>query len=264
MTTIAGLCASSAGELAERIDASHQRFADLARTVPEDLGVEGGWRVRDVVAHMVDVLNRYTAFAPDRLADTPQGVAVVNDRELHAHATKSFDELRDRLDAEMERFRVAWGPQHGRDLGAPVPFHAGITLTLQGALTNVIAEFLVHGLDVAVAAARPWPIEVRDAQLVADLLAQAFPFYVRADNLEELQIRLELDGMVPWALGVDGATGTSRPPSHDDRPDIVLAGPAGAFVLAAYGRAAWDGSLRVIGGARPDSDVELSRFLERP
>jgi uncharacterized protein (TIGR03083 family) len=219
----------------ERIDEAHRRFAGLVADVDPDLAV-GGWTVAQVAGHLVNVTNRYNDFAPSRLASDPRGVDVINDQELEPLVGADVADLLARLDEELERFRSAWGPGAGLPLDMPIPFHGGGKIDVQSALTNMMGELLIHGFDVAAAADRPWPIDEGDGALLVAFASQILPAYVRASNEEHLVLHIEVPGVEPWALEVDGRSATSRPPSGDDRPAVRLEGSAAAMALVFYGR----------------------------
>lgn len=256
-------------ELAERIDTAHDRFAALVAAAPEDLPVSASWNVREVACHLVNVINRYNAFSPDRLADAPRGVDLINERELTALDGRPLPEVLELLDEEMAAFQRTWGPGSGLPLDLPLPFHGGGSIDLQSGLANVIGELLVHGLDVARATATPWPIDDRDGALLVGLATQILPAYVRADNTARLTVRFDAEGVAPWLLAVDGTTASSRPPSDGDPdPDVAFRGPAATVALLFYGRIdladAEAAGLVVCGGAHPDRAGELSTTFEAP
>ncbi len=259
---------TTAEELGGRIDAAHRRFATLARAVPGDQPIGDAWTSRGVVGHVINVVNRYTAFDPSRLADTARGVDAINQREMEALADRSVEELLAMLDEEMQRFQEQWGPQVGLPLDLPIPFHGGATIDLQSGLTNLIGEFSVHGLDVAVASDVPWSIEDRDAELLCAFATQILPAYVRPANAERAVLHFDIPGVAPWALEVDGPSGTSRHPQPGETPDLVLAGPAESIALLFYQRVdmaeALARGVRVAGGARPELAQSFTSLFEEP
>ncbi|MCU0268413.1 MAG: hypothetical protein MUF83_07170 [Acidimicrobiales bacterium] len=259
--------ATSAEELAGRTAGARQRFAALLRSVGPDL-VVGGWASRDVLVHVVNVVNRYNEFAPERLADAPRGVDEINRRELEAFDDRPIEALLDVLDAEMEAFDGRWGPTQGLPLDAPLPFHGGATIDVQSGLTNLLAEYLVHGFDVARAAGRDWVIDERDGALLCGFATQILPSYLRATNTHTVSLCFELDGVEPWLLAADGPRVDLRPPNAADEPDVVVAGSPVAAALVFYGRATApqleDLDLRAVDGARPELLALVFDLFERP
>lgn len=252
-------------ELDDRIDRAHRRFADLLADVPEHLSV-GEWTGEDVIAHLVTVVNRYNVFDPGRLAPDPRGVDDINERELATLRGRSSAGLLGMLADEMRIFGEQWGPDGGIPLDAPLPFHGGATIDVQAGLTNLIGEFLVHGLDVARAADRPWAIDDRDGILLCGFAAQILPSYVRQTNTDALLVRLELDGLAPWVLDVTGPKASARAAVDGDRPDVVLRGAALALPLLFYGRIQptdlASHGLDVVGGRYPDRLALLPELFE--
>jgi uncharacterized protein (TIGR03083 family) len=225
---------TSPDELAGRLDTAHARFAELLGSVAPGLPV-GDWSAPQVLGHLVTVVNRYNAFDPARLAEDPRGVDEINERELEALTDRRPAELLRTLADEMSTFRDRWGPSRGLPLGVQLPFHGGATIDVQSGLTNLLAEFLVHGHDVATADHRPWPIDERDGALIVAFCTQLIPAYVRRTDRQRV-VHLHVDGVAPWALEVVGPPGRSRQPRPDDRPDLVVRGPATAIALLLYQR----------------------------
>ncbi len=255
-------------ELEARIDAAYDRFTDLVGRVAQDQPVGPTWTARDVVAHVLCVVNRYTAFEPGRLAETPRGVDAINQRELEEHVGRSTTELLEVLADEMARFRGQWGAGSGLPLDLALPFHGSTTIDLQSGLTNLIGEYLLHGRDVAEASTVPWAIDDRDGALLCGFATQLLPSYVRAANDVRLSLRFDLDGVAPWVLDVDGPTATSRPADTADEPDVQLCGPATPAALLFYSRLdlgeAHRLGLRVVGGAHPDDADRITELFEAP
>ena len=258
---------TTTAELAERIDRAHGRFAALLREVPDDTVVDRTWTAGQVVGHLTSVVNRYTAFAPERLGATPRAVDAINAREVEEWSGRPLADALDALDGEMDAFRRLWGPEGGIPLDQPVPFHAGGTIDVQAALTNLLGEYLVHGLDVADAVGVAWDIDARDGALLATFGTQVLPFYAKPDA-PPLVVRFDLEGMEPWVLSVDGSNTSTRPPQPGDDPDVVLQGPAGLVPLLFYGRLDLAGAetrgLRVAGGTHPERAVTLTDRFESP
>lgn len=267
MTNAPELVTTTPNELADRIDAAHQRFATLLAPNPEAHAMGGDWRAVDVAGHLVNVVNRYVDFAPERLAADPRGVDAINDQELAALGGRSMADVLTDLADELDRFQAVWGPQTNRPLDLDLPFHGGATISLQAGLTNLLAEFLVHGLDVARAAGADWPIEARDGALIVAFEAEIVPAYVRATNTEHLHVRLDPEGVDPWVLDIAGPEATSRRPAPDDRPDVCLRGPATPLALLIYRRLTLEGACAEgveVGGARPERAARFPDLLEEP
>lgn len=260
---------STTDELHDRIDRAHERFASLLGEVPADLTV-GEWTGKELVAHLVNVVNRYNEFEPGRLAADPRGVDEINQRELESIRDRTLGDLLADLDDEMRSFRSSWGPERGIPLDTPLPFHGGATIDVQSGLINLVGEYLIHGLDIARAIGRPWPIDDRDAVLLAGFGTQILPYYVSQTNTEDLLLHLDLEGMVPWALEVHGPTAAARPAAGttDSDADVVLRGLPVAVPLLFYGRIGPTDlgahGLDVVGGRHPERVDLLADLFEVP
>jgi uncharacterized protein (TIGR03083 family) len=251
-------------ELHDRIGSAHHRFADLVGTTPPTT-IVGTWTCRDVAAHLVTVINRYTAFTPDRLAADPRGVDAINERELTELVDHTTSDLLDRLRDEMRTFQAMWGPASRLALDMNVPFHGGGTLDVQSALTNAMGEFLVHGFDIASAAGRPWPIDERDAALLCRFSTRILPSYVRRSNTDDVDLLFDVDGLPPWTLHVRGpavevaAGGASSEPSGSS---VSVRGEASAIALLLYGRTPPPHQRLTISGAT--DTFSINDYFEEP
>ena len=258
------LAPSTLVELHDRIASAHHRFADLVATVPPET-IVGAWTCRDVAAHLVTVINRYTAFSTDRLAADPRGVDAINALELTELADHTTADLLDRLRHEMLAFQAMWGPARGLALDMSVPFHGGGTLDAQSALTNAMGEFLVHGFDIATAAGRRWPIDERDAALLCRFATRILPSYVRRTNTADIDVLFEADGLPPWTLRVRGpavevAAGAASSESFGS--SVLIRGQASAIALLQYGRTPPPDQRLTISGAT--GTFSISNYFEAP
>src|SRR5690349_3372699 len=101
---------TTAVELWSRIDASAARFLEVARQIPADAHLaKSSWTARDVIAHLVTVLRRYTR--GPTLGDTPRDVDRINAAELDQLAGIAADQLLDDLALEMKTLRHLWSPE---------------------------------------------------------------------------------------------------------------------------------------------------------
>jgi hypothetical protein len=233
MSGTAEFVTTTGEELLARIAVAHARFADAAAAAPPDLAVDGAWGVRDVVAHLVNVIDRYVAYRPERISSTARGVDDINARELDELAGVGTVELLDQLTAQLDVLALRWGVV---PLDQQVPFHGGTTIDVQAVLTNAMGEFLVHGLDIANARGKEWLIDDRDGDLLLGFGTQILPCYVKPTNVGSVCARIEVAGCPPWLMAVDGATCASHLANVDDAFDVVLGGRASDIVLAFYGR----------------------------
>jgi uncharacterized protein (TIGR03083 family) len=258
-------------ELWERIDASQERFIELVRSIgPDVVGTGTTWSARDVVAHVLTVGERYTnrdVTSTDGLGETPREVDVINERELRALDGVPMDALIDRLEAQMARVKASFTPEQ-LDLHMRFPFHGGVTIDGAGAMSNLVGEFLIHGNDLARAAARPWRIDSRDALLIINGILQLLPAYAEPSARGRLDLMWRLPGAADWILAFDNGTATSRPADVGEKVDVILTAPPETLLLFMYQRlgpvAALRGGLRVAGGRKPWRIAKLQKFLQKP
>jgi hypothetical protein len=136
------------------------------------------------------------------------------------------------------------------------------------ALSNLLAEFLIHGRDLARAAGRPWPIEQVDARLILNGVLQIVPAYANRKATGQLHLQLRVPGARRWTLSFARGSATSWPAQDRDRPDVVLRAPADVLMLALYSRLTPVHGVRrgmlPVGGRRPWRITRLPGLLEAP
>ena len=258
--------ATDAAELWARIDADAQRFFELVRSVPPDLPLKGStWTTREVVGHLLTVIRRYTR--GPTLGETPRDVDRINDEELAALGAAPCTELLDQLERELKLARELYAPE-ALDLHMKVSFHGGVRIDFAAALGNVIGELLIHGLDLAAAAGRPWSLDDRDAVLILNGVLQILPAYAVRDTHRSLRVRLSVPGARPWLLDFHRGELTSAPAETGVASDVVVRAPASTLALTLYSRLsttrAVRGGMRVVGGRRPWRLARLPALVERP
>jgi uncharacterized protein (TIGR03083 family) len=269
MQTYRKFVQTDAVEMWARVDAAHQRFADLVSSVdPELRAHRSEWTARDVTGHVLTVLHRYSRTVEEsrtRLGDSPRGVDELNAIELAALGEMTRDEMLAQFAEHLAVYETAIPAHLATDLTPTGRFHSGLFIDRAAGLANLLAEFLIHGRDVAVAAERPWPIAARDAALILNGNMQMIPAYSNHKSGAVLRVRLRTPGAEPWLLDFDRGTLTSRPLESTDRPDVVLRAPAEALALMLYSRLSPGAALRAgivpIGGRRPWRVSELANVM---
>jgi hypothetical protein len=134
-----------------------------------------------------------------------------------------------------------------------------------------LGEQLIHGLDLARAGGRPWPIDRSDALRVIPGMMAIAADYVDQKKAKHLHLDYELrfgpDDRYRFSID-SGQVTISQVDSRPDRPDCVITADPAAFLLVGYGRVGqWGqilrGKLRA-GGRRPWLALRFSSLLIRP
>ncbi|GAB3863777.1 hypothetical protein GCM10028801_31980 [Nocardioides maradonensis] len=258
-------------ELDAAIASARRDFVALARSADPEARVSDAWSVRDVVAHVLTVAQRYTSLAATgayERAASPRDLDRINNAEIAALADLAYTEILTRLEdsaTEISDFlRRATGQ------GRIFPFHAGELIDATAGAANWIGELRIHGHDIAKAVGAPWTIPERDALLILAGIQQIIPGYVHQQRSagKDVMVEIRLSGARPWITHVVDRCAVSRPRAADDRPHAVITAPASTLLLSLYGRygnlAAARRGLRVVGGRRPWRALSFPRLFEQP
>lgn len=133
--------------------------ADGATSVP---GLE--WTVAETAVHMLTIVRRGTGDM--RRSDSLPGLAALNDQCIDEVETRDPAEIAAALEHEVERLTRALSRIDAATAESmAVVLHAGITSNLPSALSYVLFDFLVHGLDIARATQYDWSIDPAQAAL---------------------------------------------------------------------------------------------------
>jgi len=252
------------------------RTAALLRTAPEaDAPVPGlVWSVAETAAHLVGGLQHYTAFVTGNEdareyfqlaadAKTPaERAAVANARALDELAERDLGRLADMMvEAAANFVTVAAGRPHDE----LILTDTGLFMTVPVMTAAMLGEQLVHGLDIARAVRRRWPIARDDALLVIGGVMAMAPEYVDRQQTAGLHVAYELrfKGGPRYKLTIDDATAAVTAP--DGRADCWIFADPAAFLLVGYGRAGqWGQALRgkiVVGGRKPWLGLKFGKIL---
>ncbi|GIH21655.1 hypothetical protein Raf01_98270 [Rugosimonospora africana] len=261
------LTTTSDAELEARTRAAFDRFYDLmARSDPRRTLVDSAWTCRDVAAHVLDVLGRYTRrdlTVPDGLAETPFEVGDLNARDLARREGASVPDLLGLLKSELEAYLALEIP-----LDARFPFHTGQTIDGAGARGNMLGELLVHGWDVARTMKQPWPIAARDAVLHVNGGLQVASGWLDPTATAGMQFRarIHVAGGRSQLMSIDDGACTVADASASDGPvDVVVWARAVPIDLLFLKRIGLPGAIRrglaVVGGRRPWLGLQLPRLF---
>jgi uncharacterized protein (TIGR03083 family) len=218
--------------LRTEIGTAAARVGDLLRALPDgDLPLNRvSWTAAETGAHLVGLPSRYLrmAGAPHPF---PASLSAENQRELAAVPQRDPAALADRLEAEVAALLAAFG-----DDGQRRVWYFTVPHTAAGVGASLLSELLLHGLDLARASGRPWPIT--RAQAVA-CLRGVLPAVVlvvdpRVAPSAAGTYHLHLRGGDDWTLRVrDGAL--SVEPGRPERADLHLSADPVGFLLNGVG-----------------------------
>lgn len=238
-------------ELRGEIVATAARVGGLLRAAPAgDLPLARvDWTAAETVAHLVSLARRYRGMVrrsrrlPDSLAeDNRLALAEVRERDLEA--------LADLLAAEITELLDVLGPDGDRPA-----WYFACPHTSAGLGAIMLTELLMHGLDLARATGRPWPISGAVAAACVHGLVPAVVQFAdtsarSADGVYHLHVR----GSHDWTIRIDG-DGTTVERGRPLRADLHFSVDPTAFLLTSFGhlgrtRAALTGKL-VAWGRKP-------------
>ncbi|MDT7796925.1 MAG: hypothetical protein QOI78_358 [Actinomycetota bacterium] len=156
------------------------RFADLVAGVPDArVKALGEWSIAETAAHVGMIALMYTAMIRGDggplplpgLAEPMDAAGVDTISGMNALALELYPERDPVRLAERLRADIAEVLQVSADLDPekPVWWLGGSRVPVAGVLAHLVNELLIHGLDIARAARRPWPIPAAYEALFLDL-----------------------------------------------------------------------------------------------
>jgi uncharacterized protein (TIGR03083 family) len=216
--------------------------ADSAAPVP---GLT--WTVGQTAAHVIGDMRQYTEaltrhLSGDRaaLSNIPDGSpararAAVNDRHLIDVAERDPRRLADMLEETAATYLAA-ASAVGTPEGVAILTADGLVLEPAVMTCLLLGEQLVHGLDIARAANRPWRIGRDDALLVIPAVLSLAPKYLRPSRTKDLNISFELRmrGGCRYRVAITDGTGVVTAPG--EKADCVITADPVAFLLIGLGR----------------------------
>jgi uncharacterized protein (TIGR03083 family) len=217
--------------LREEITATARRVGDLLRALPSgDTPLDRvDWTAAETVAHLVTLPPRYLRTI-DGPAPMPKSLAEDNQRALEAVPERDQDALADRLNASVAELLDALGPD-----GTRSAYYRTVPHTAEGIGALLLNELLMHGLDLARAAGRPWPISREFASVCTRAVMPiisgvADPNAARsATGVYHLRLR----GTGDWTLSIaDGIVQVAE--GKPARPDLHLSADPAAFMLTSF------------------------------
>jgi hypothetical protein len=194
--------------------------------------------------------------------------AAANQAQLDAFPERDLTVLAGLIEKAAAAFNTALAAQPSR---GPVVTANGVPMDPATLVSVLLGEQLIHGLDLARSAGRPWSIARGDALLVIPGMMAVAGDYLDRDAAHGLHVSYELR-FGPgdrYRFVVDGPSATASPAEGTHgRPDCVITADPVAFVLVGYGRVGQRsqilrGKLRA-GGRRPWLAPRFSSLLTHP
>lgn len=239
-------------ELRGEIVAATARVGELLRAVPSgDLPLARvEWTAAETGAHLVSLTRRYRSMVR-RLRRLPGSLAEDNRRALAEVPERDPSALADLLTAEVDVLLDVLGPDGNRPT-----WYFACPHTSAGLGAIMLTELLVHGLDLAQAAGRPWPISREQAAACVHGLVPAVIQFADAPAARAAAgtYHLHVRGSHDWTIRIDG-DGAAVERGRPLRADLHFSVDPVAFLLTTFGhlgrtRAALTGRL-VAWGRKP-------------
>ena len=208
------------------------RFADLVRSLSRHEaaqlipGME--WTAGEVAAHVVSVLRRYAG--DKRRARSVAALRVQNAEDV-AEDTRDCNALADEID---ERIALIADVAPHLEPSQRFPFHAATEITTNGAWANLIAEFFVHGDDIARATDRSFVVGDADLEGVWRALLPAARGWLRSEACaiaEQYEFQFSFGTVFVTINNGDIAVA-----DHGAADYLIASTPASAATLAFYRR----------------------------
>ncbi len=236
------------------------------------------WTAGETAAHVVGDMRQY-ADALTRHADGDRGELdipdgspararnAVNDRHLVEISERDPHRLADMLEKTAASYLAAANrvdpTEHPAILTAD-----GLVLEPAVMTALLLGEQLVHGLDIARAAHRPWTISADDALLVIPAALSLLPNYLRPSRTKDRRISFELRMGPGCRYRIAIANGTGVVTAAGEKADCVITADPVAFLLVGFNRVPqWSqllrGKLRA-GGRKPWLAAKFGTLLASP
>jgi hypothetical protein len=256
------------------------RSARLWRSIADSAAPVPGltWTAGQTAAHVVGDMREYTDALTrhangDRTAlNIPEGSpararTAVNDRHLIDVSERDLGRLADMLEETAASYLAAAAATDASER-AEILTADGLVLEPAVMTSLLLGEQLVHGLDIARAAHRPWRIGRDDALLVIPAVLSLAPKYLRPSRTKNLSISFELRmrGGCRYRMAI--ANGTGVVTAAGEKADCVITADPVTFLLVGLGRVPQlpqllRGRLRA-GGRKPWLAAKFGTLLASP
>src|ERR1700761_8217990 len=216
------------------------RSARLWRSVADPAAPVPGlaWTAGQTAAHMVADMREYTEAltrhinGDDAAINIPDGSpararTAANDRHLIDVPERDLGRLADMLEETATAYLAVAG---AIDTSERVEILTADGLVLEPAVMTclLLGEQLIHGLDIARAAHRPWNIEQDDALLAIPAALSLVPKYLRS-RTTNASFELRLRRAPPYRVAI--ANGTGVVTVAGEKADCVITADPVTFLL---------------------------------
>jgi hypothetical protein len=255
------------------------RSAQLWRGIDNASALVPGltWSAAETAAHVVGDMREYTATLTRHVdghrivGEIPDGSpararTVVNAGHLIEIAEREPRRLADMLEETAARYLAAAAAAVDSSEHTAIVTPDGLVLEPAVMTCLLLGEQLVHGLDIARAAHRPWNIGRDDALLVVPGILSIAPNYLRPSRTKDLSVSFELRMRAGrrYRLVIDNGEGFVT--GAGEKADCVITADPVAFLLVGFGRVPqWSQLIRgkmLAGGRKPWLAAKFGTLLE--
>ncbi|MBT8240581.1 MAG: maleylpyruvate isomerase family mycothiol-dependent enzyme [Acidimicrobiia bacterium] len=226
------------------------------------------WTAGETGAHLVTVTSWFSDYAAGRR--TPPGttreISILNARRIAEFTDRDGSRLASHLHDAVQNFLTDTAEHSGDD---PFPWFDEYTIDVADGTCILLGELIVHGLDLARAVGRPWPIDPDDARLAIAGTRSLLPLYVDRENARGVRASYEIrvkGSPSVFLRFADGEVGVT--PAEVEPVDCRITADPVAYLLFSYGRI---GQMRPIvrgkliaWGRKPWLGLKLGTLLQRP
>ncbi|HEY7814632.1 MAG TPA: maleylpyruvate isomerase N-terminal domain-containing protein [Nakamurella sp.] len=243
------------------------RLAEILAAQADAAGkVSSEWTVRDAAAHLVGTTGLYAELVSGGASPipelTPSAVAEYNAARLADIGETDSRLLSKALTVSVGQFLDATS---GRPADTPINWHGGIRIDLAQLTGILVAEYVLHGYDIAAATGIAWPILPEHAALGLFGRGAVFPSVADPTTSRGHTAAYLLDLGVAGRLTVRFADGVLTVGTGDEPADCEIATDPVTMLMVSSGRlspymAIALGSYRA-GGRRPHLAPGFTRLI---
>jgi len=214
------------------------RLAEILAAQADAAGnVSSEWTVRDAAAHLIGTTGLYAELASGGASPvlelTPHAVAEYNASQLADIGETDSRLLSKALMVAVARFLDATS---GRPADTPITWHSGISINLAQGTGILVAEYVLHGYDIATATGTAWPILPEHAALGLFGRGSVFPSVADPTTSSGHTAAYLLDLGVAGRLTVRFVEGVVTVGTGDEPADCEIATDPVTMLMVSSGR----------------------------